>query len=288
LLFAAYEVRILPLLSIGEIAQADLDIAAASEIAMRLRTPTHEYAALRFQLGRALADGQLESARALLERVRVLGSEAGDPGVEKAHQIVQVWLLSLEGRSAIARASVESLAERGQLRDAAGHAFAASFWSEIGDRRLATQHFEQAAARDFEDLPVDDDWLWNLCTCADACARLLDDRRAKLLYERIAPYAQVNVTNRLYLYRGAAAQVLGRLALVMGDVRAAWAGFETALECNRRIGGVALVSTQHEYGRALLRGTPQEQARGRALLECGAAAPGEPEPPRPPATAPQS
>jgi tetratricopeptide (TPR) repeat protein len=268
LIFAAYEARIAALLTLGEIAAADRDIAAASKIAARLRAPAYDYAAVRLRLGRALGGGDLAEARPLLDEMLRAGQEAEDPDAASAHRITEMWLLRAEGHAELARGTIEALCERGAQLNPAAHAFAASYWASLGEREHCAEHFEQAAAQDFEDVAIDDDWPWNIATCAEVCAQLQDVRRASRLHSMLAGYASINVTSSLGGYRGSAEHWLGSLALVLGDPLAAWAHFERALDFNRRIGATtALLLTQHKYGSALERGTPEQRARGRALLE---------------------
>jgi tetratricopeptide (TPR) repeat protein len=268
LIFAAYETRIAALLTLGEIAAADRDIAAASEIAARLRAPAYDYAAARLRFGRALGGGELERARPLLGEMLRAGQEAEDPDVASAQRIAEFWLLHAEGRAELGRGTVEALCTQGGTLNPAAHAFAASYWASLGERAHCAEHFEQAAAQDFEDLPIDDDWPWNIATCAEVCAQLQDTRRAGRLHSLLSGYASINVTSSLCGYRGSAEHWLGALALVLGDPRAAWGHFERAIEFNRRIGATtALVLTQHRYGTALQHGTPEERDHGRALLE---------------------
>jgi hypothetical protein len=219
------------------------------------------------QLGRALSDGQIQRARSLLQRVRELGWSAGDLSVSWKHRIIKLWLLYAEGRSASARAGVEALVNRGHGRGFGFQVFHADYWRGIGETRRCAAHFEQAAAGGFQDLEIDDDWLWNLCIGAHVSAYLGDKRRARQLYDLIAPHAELNVTSSLSVYRGSAHYPLGALALTLGDAAQAWSHFESAIEFNRRIGARAgLLFAQADYGRGLLRGTPDERARGQSLL----------------------
>jgi hypothetical protein len=268
LLFAACEARIPALLALGKLQAADEDIGALAEIAALLRAPGYEYTAARFQLGRALGDGRIQGLGPLLERVRSLGWAAGDPSADWKHRAVKLWILYAEGRLATARARMEAAEDRGHVQGVAAHTAHADFWRSLGEARRCAGHFEQAAAQGFETLEIDGDWLWTLCTCAQVCAYLSDKRRARQLYELMAPHAPYNVVSSLHVYRGSAHYPLARLALVLGDRSLAWSHFESAIAFNRRIGArAALLFAEAHYGRALLGGTPDERTRGAALVE---------------------
>src|SRR5262249_18600488 len=144
-----------------------------------------------------------------------LGQEAGDPDTER-YKITQNWIACAGARVAKVRAAIESFADAGLIEGAEAHLLTAHFFADAGRRQRCAHHFEQAAREDFTNLAMDDDWLWMLCTAADVCARLGDARRARSLYDRILPYAHLNVTSSLFMYMGSAALTLGRLAFVLG------------------------------------------------------------------------
>jgi DNA-binding winged helix-turn-helix (wHTH) protein len=268
LLFNAYALRIPALVALGAMSEAGADLAELSAIAKRLRAPEHGYTAACFELGRALSEGQLALARSWLPRVRALGFAAGDLDVTWKNRMIKLWLLYAEGCSARARTSVEALVDRTHVRAPGFHVFHAEYWRGIGDARRCAAHFEQAAAENFDDFERDDDWLWDLALCAHVCAFLGDRRRAQQLYERIAPFAKLNVTCSLYVYRGSAHFPLAMLAGALGESALACGHFEAAIEFNRRIEArSALLFAEAQYGRALLRGGADERARGSALLE---------------------
>ncbi len=50
--------------------------------------------------------------------------------------------------------------------------------AEGGDRSAAAREIERQAARGFEDLERDGFWLLRLCSLADACVTVGDERRA--------------------------------------------------------------------------------------------------------------
>jgi len=120
------------------------------------------------------------------------------------------------------------------------------------------------AAGDFEDIPQDGDWITTVTLLSEVSVGLGDAPTAARLYDLLAPFAGLNVVIGLAaLCLGSAARYLGRLAITLGDERAAAEHFEHALQANARLEApLWLAHTQLDYGLALGRG-----ARGRRMIE---------------------
>jgi eukaryotic-like serine/threonine-protein kinase len=266
--FAAYEARIPILWMLGDMAGADRDIAAAALIAERVGVPAYEYSVGRFQLGRAIGNGELIRARSLLDRIAEVGDRAGDRGGRVGQLLIRLWLLEAEGRADSAGRAVDALAAGGHFQGQHAAAFVAAFYQTLGNRERCAEYFERAAATDFEEPDTQDAWLWHLAICADVCAFLNDARRAERLYELIYPFEHLNITNvRLRCYRGSAAYTLALLATTLDRRDDAQRHFEVALEFNQRLGArINLLLTQYYYGRLLRNGSPAERRQSRALL----------------------
>jgi len=276
LMAEAYTARIPLLFTVGDMPAADRDIAALDALARRLRTPRHTYDAMRFQMCRASGSGRFVESRRLADQVFKLGRQLGDPIVGFVTSASGLVLLSfVEGNKEVIRSALNSVALQTQMDAPSADAFGAHFTISTGDKQGARQLLERAASAGFENYPRTEDWIWNLSIMADACVNLRDLARSKQLYELLLPYAHRNVVNRMWNYRGSLSSVLGRLALVLGDRRAARDHLEKAIEFNRRIGSpVAVLINRFFYAMVLSGGASTErlearETRKQVLAEAG-------------------
>ena len=261
---SAYEARIPLLFLRGDLAAADTDIAAAEAIANRIGSPAHLYAVKRFVLARALGDARLDDVAELAPSVMALGEQIGDEGARHAADQVAFFLGAASGELCRHPASFGPLDEKADEKPAVS----AYFYLLSGDLDRCRQAFERAAQIGFAEVRrCEDGWLWHLCGCADVAATFGDRERAAVLYELIAPHAHVNVMNRLYIYRGSAAGVLGRLAHLLGRRQEARALLEDALEFNQRIGNApSVVWVKVLLAQVLRAGSSRERKRSEKIL----------------------
>ena len=129
----------------------------------------------------------------------------------------------------------------------------ASLLYDTGRPEEAQEQLDLLAARDFEDIPEDGDWLIAITLLAQCCADLEDQARAAKLYELLLPYHEVNVVIGLAaVCLGSAARYLGRLAAVIGANDEAIGHFERALVANASLKApIQLAHTQIDYARVV-------------------------------------
>jgi tetratricopeptide (TPR) repeat protein len=139
--------------------------------------------------------------------------------------------------------------------------------AELGRIGEARELFVELASDDFETLPRDNEWLFNLCVLAEVAVRVLDSDRAYLLYHQLLPYGQFNALAAGELAIGSVARYLGLLAWTLSLHHEAARHFEAALEMNDRMDGRPwLAYTQFDYGRMLReRGEPGDRERSKRL-----------------------
>jgi len=266
-ILSAYEARIPLLLMIGDMALADADIAAAIRISEKMGSPAHLYAARRFELARALADGRLSRSSELVRDFMELGKRVGDDGADWASQLVSFWMLAAGNRAPVVKRAFESFAPE-LIGDADGPAIAAYFYTLAGERNAARQHFDRVAQIGFARLRQNPFWLWQYCSLADVAVFLGDRERAAELYELILPFKHINVLNKLYAYRGAAAGPLAGLAHLLGRRDEAVALAEMAIAFNQRIGARhSVVWVRCVLASILCTGASVERRRGEALFK---------------------
>ncbi|HWC27925.1 MAG TPA: AAA family ATPase, partial [Solirubrobacteraceae bacterium] len=141
--------------------------------------------------------------------------------------------------------------------------------AELGRDDEARCELEQLAADDFEDVPRDALWLVAMSLLAELCARLHDRRRARRLYELLAPYEGRNVVSMGAAYVGPVARYLGLLAMTIGEDERALGHLETARSAAERMGArPTAVLTALDTAEVLARrGAPGDAPRGRALVQ---------------------
>ena len=110
------------------------------------------------------------------------------------------------------------------------------------DGRLddARKELDTLAAEDFRDFPRDALWLFAMALLAELCALLGDARRARLLYDLLAPFEGRNVISLGVAYLGPVARYLGLLAMTTGEAERALGHLETARSATRRTGALPM------------------------------------------------
>ena len=143
--------------------------------------------------------------------------------------------------------------------------------AEAGDRSAAAREIERQAARGFEDLERDGFWLLRVCSLADACVTVGDERRARRIYELLQPFWDRNATALTQLPFGPVALRLAKLATLLERWDEAEAYYETALERCELLGARAVrARVLVDYAGALqARGGAGDAARAEQLLDEG-------------------
>jgi tetratricopeptide (TPR) repeat protein len=266
--------RVVDLLELGDIAAADVEIAAHAALAQELREPLQLWRAVVWRAMRALCDGRFGDAERLADDAFAAGRRLRESDAAQ-FQTVQLFFSRVEqGRAG----EMEEPFKR-FLRDfptlpgwRAGLAF---LYCEAGREADARREFAPLAANGFRDIPRDDTWLLSTVAAADACGLLGDAAAAAVLYELLLPYARRNIVcfEAGIACIGAAARVLGVLAHTMGRCEESEAHFEAALELNEKMGARSwLARTQHQYAEMLLaRDEPGDRNRAAELRKAAVA-----------------
>jgi DNA-binding SARP family transcriptional activator len=243
---------VLDLLEQGFTGAVDAQIEAFSALAQQLRQPLYLWNAAVWRAMRALLEGRLEDADRLATEALATGSH--DETVT-APQYYAGQLLAIrreQGRigelEQAARAMVDSNPARPTWRAAL-----ASLLVETDRADEAIGQLDTIAARGFQDIPQDGDWLTAMTLLSDCCSDLADRDRAGQLYELLIPFSEVNIVVGLgAICFGSAGRFLGRLAAAMGRDEEATAHFEKALRANASLKSpLWLAHTQIDYAQAL-------------------------------------
>ncbi len=243
---------VVDLLERGDGEAVDAQMEAFTAGADRLRQPLYEWTSTIWRAMRALLAGSLERADQLAGEALAAGAPAE---AVTASQYYAVQLLAIrrdQGRFGELEQTARQLVAANPARPA-WRAALANLLCEEGRLPEARQEFERLAAREFEDIPKDLDWMIAMTLLSDVCADLGDRERAGLLYARLEPYGTMNVVTGLAaVCLGSAASFLGKLAATMGRTEAAAELFEQALAANAELQApVCLARTQVDYARVL-------------------------------------
>ena len=211
---------VVDLLELGDVAGADIQIAAASRLAAALHRPLYEWWTSVFRCARAQLAGDFDEAERLAQETLAIGQRG------QAENAVHVFAQSMYN---IRR-------EQGRLAEVeeAVHGFIAMYpavpaWRcslallhlELGREDEARAEFDALAQAGFGTLPRDAQWLIAMTLLAEVCGRLGDAARAGELYALLAPYAGRNVVvGRAATCNGSASRLLGVLAAVQRRVGA--------------------------------------------------------------------
>jgi DNA-binding SARP family transcriptional activator/tetratricopeptide (TPR) repeat protein len=256
---------VVDLLELGDVAGADVQIAAASKLAEALHQPLYLWWTSGFHCARAQLDGDFDEA----ERLATETLETGRRGqAENAMHYYAQAIFNIRREQG----------RLGEIEDAVRQFVAlypaipswrvglAFLLTELGRMDEARELFESLSAAD---LPRDANWLIGVTLLAEVCGVLRDASRAGELYALLEPYAGRNVVvGRAATCNGSASRLLGILAAVREQWDLAEGHFSDALEMHVRMGTRPWQArTLVAWAEMLLaRGAPGDAARARELL----------------------
>jgi DNA-binding CsgD family transcriptional regulator len=198
----------------------DEHFAGAMRVAEGLRTPIQQVRAEALRVLAALVLGRLDEATSAIDAVLPSMTEI-EP--ETAAQLGLLWQLMLaRQRGSLAdmhphlAALVSAAPGIPLLRGFLGEAYA-----EAGEVALARVQLDLLAAHEFEDLHEDFLWLAVLSATGRLAARVGDTRRVRVLYDKLAPYADCYSLSGVATAGPPVAFTLGLLAASLGELERA-------------------------------------------------------------------
>ena len=268
--FEAIHWHSVALVQSGRIAEAIEAIERESEIAGKLGDPTATWISTYDRGNLALIAGRLDEAEILANEALAIAGESGQPdGLSFfGSQIANVRyeqgrlpeLLELLAQVVTDNPGLPA------FRAVLALAYAESDLDEEARRLLML-----AAESDFEELPEDVTWLAGHTIYAHVCARVAEQRPARLLYERLAPFAGHIVYTGISAW-GDCDHALGVLATTLGDLALGERHLQESRARARRM-GAAVWSVRSSIDLAALllrRGTADDSPRAVELLEAAA------------------
>ena len=247
---------VLDLLESGDRDAVDAQIEAFTNGARQLRDPLYLWQAAIWRTMLVLLDGNLQRAEELAGEALAAGAPA--EGVTAA-QYYAIQLLGVR-REQARMGELEQTARERISSNPARPSWRAAYATMLleSDRITEAQtEFEALAARGFEDVPRDGDWLATMSLLSDVTVGLGDKARAAILYEGLRSSAGATVVGGIgAVCLGSTARSVGALAGTLGRDAEAAQYFEEALAVNRRLRAPAMVAhTQLDYAAALGRGS---------------------------------
>jgi eukaryotic-like serine/threonine-protein kinase len=238
--FLARHARLHCLLERCDIAGVDAELEAMAHLADRTRQPFHRWRTANARAMRALLEGHLEEAERLARGALEIGglrqSEYVTYLFEHALLVAIRWM---QGRLGELQ---EAIRFHGEWYSSLARWRNALVAVELADERTARAEVERHALGDFADLPRDGLWLLHLCSLAEACVLLGDERRAARLYQLLSPYADRNAISMTTMPFGPVALRLGMVAAMLGRWEEAERHFQLAMERCTQLGAPAITA----------------------------------------------
>jgi class 3 adenylate cyclase/tetratricopeptide (TPR) repeat protein len=252
----------------ADVAEADRCLEANQRLTADLGQPTLRWFVDLQRAGRSLLAGRLEEAERLAHDALELGQSSGQPEALGFFVWLQAAIRFEQGRLGEVLDPIRQAAAD-HPRASTAKSVLARAYAELDRTDEARAVYEELAASEFTDLPVDPGWLRTLTHCATVCAYLGDAARAAALYRLLAPYPdQLSVSQIGVLASSSVQHYLGLLATTMGRFDDAEARFAAAATTHQRIQAPTwLARTRLEWARTLLvRRQAGDVERARELL----------------------
>jgi DNA-binding SARP family transcriptional activator len=259
--------RFVAQVTVGNVAEAEVDLAAAGRIVHELRQPAQLWQVFAAQAMLALAAGRLTEAAELVPQAFALGERAQPEMAVPVYRLQRYTLSDFRGRLEEDELAICDLIAAYPARVTFRCALAL-LHARLGRLEEAKRVLDELAKDDFMALPFDAEWLYGMSLLAETSALLGDANSAPVLYRLLVPWAAFNAADHPEGIRGSVSRYLGLLATTMDRWTDAVRHYEDALEMNERMGARPwLAQTQHDYARMLLGRDPHgEEEKARRLL----------------------
>ncbi|HEY3139812.1 MAG TPA: AAA family ATPase [Acidimicrobiales bacterium] len=219
-----------------------------------------------------IRQGRLAEAEADALRVYEMGEAEGEVdtwNVLCGHMLEIRWI---QGRETELADTAEQLAISPNLprNEFALRAAATLIEARSGQASRARASLDSLAERGLAALPLSATWLTGMMAIVEVAVQLGDEKVAREAYDLLLPYADLPVLTAVaILCFGSTERTLGVAALTFGDVDRAIEHLDRAVVANRRLGHRPLaVMSQGALATALgRRGQPRDRARAAALLD---------------------
>jgi hypothetical protein len=239
-------------MELGRLASVQAELETMAGEAAELRQPAQLWVATVSRANLALFRGRFADAQSLVHEALTLGQRAQRRDAVLSHRL-QLFVLDREvgGNPEIEALITQSVSEfpmRPVFRCALAYIHARNL-----DASRARAAIDELAQSDFGAIQRDNEYLFSLGFAADAVCAQGDLSAAAVLYDLMAPFAEVNAANADEISTGSVSRPLGVLAAAMSRWNDASHHFVAAIEHNREMGARPwLAHSYHDYARMLL------------------------------------
>jgi eukaryotic-like serine/threonine-protein kinase len=264
--FLAHHIRLHCSLELCDIGGVDAELEAMAHLADRIRQPFYRWRTANMRAMRAMLDGRLDEAERLARGAPEIG------GLRQSEYVTylfeHVLLIAIRWMQGQLGELQEAIRVHGEQYPSIARWRNALVAVELADERAARAEVERHARSDFADLPRDGLWILHLCSLAEACVLLGDERRAAQLYQLLSPYADRNAISITTMPFGPVALRLGMVAAMLGRWQEADRHFQLAMQRCTRLGAPAITArVLYERSRMLVgRGEETDLASAAELL----------------------
>jgi hypothetical protein len=228
--------RLVDLFELGDHSRAWAELQTYTALATELRLPWYDWYVGRFHALFATIEGRFAEAEEYANQALAAARRVDHSDALLIYGVSLMSLRTLQGRLDEIEPALQSFAA--QYPRLAAWRYALAYILALQGRRDSAQvELDRLAANDFADLPGDYMRLAAIAYLAEVSHAVGDARRAALLYDLLAPYAErFIVVGYGVSGLGSAARPLGLLAATLGRHDDAVRHLEHALETNERLG----------------------------------------------------
>jgi tetratricopeptide (TPR) repeat protein len=242
--------RLVARLELGDIAGVDADIDAFARQAEDLRQPLYLWYVPLWRAMRAMMQGRLDDAECYLVHAVATGERASSGNAVILTDSLRIQLALERGQPNEAEALLRHDVEQGLSLGPTAQAALASILARQDRRHEAQAIVDRLTLGGLGELPVEDgQWLNGMCRLADAAAQLGAVDAARVLYQRLVPYAGRFVVDGIgAACLGSVHGYLAGLAGTLGDDEARAEHLGAAVDAHRRTGSSGLLAPPRENG----------------------------------------
>lgn len=257
--------RVVDLFELGDRSGSVAELRIYSAQAAELRLPWYDWYVARFRAMFAVVEGRFADAEELATSGLRAAQRVQHGDAFLVFGVLLLNLRALQGRLDEVEPGLQSFAAQYPRLPVWGYAIA---WAHAQQGRLdaAQAELDRVAVNELLDLPRDYMRLAAIAFLSEVCNAVGDARRAALLYDMLAPYADRSIIVGYGIAGlGSAQRYLGLLAATTGRRAAAVAHLEAAIEVNQRLHAEPFLAlTRHDLARVLLQGEVTTSERQRA------------------------
>lgn len=267
-----YSWRFSDLLSLGDVAAADRELAAYSTLTQQLRLPYNLWSATLKHGMRALMAGRYAEAEQLAAEAYRIGKHAAPVSAQPVYVIQQFALYRERGGLESLEPIMREILDDNLMSARFSRCLLAILCSAAGRHTDARAEVTRIVGDGLETIPRDIFWPSVMTLLAEAALELDDHDLCQELFRRLEPFSdQIASSGTGLICIGPVAHTLGRLAAAQGNSDLAIGYLERAIQMGRKINAPPFVAwAQHALANVLASSSnPDDRVQATGLLcEC--------------------